>query len=152
MKWITIILADSNTELASVTEDTFIGRIIFITILGILECRGEWKCWSHDTEASLSGSILSSLLDILRFGHCYVFHNFQHFETSAWAFMTCSSIRNPIQTLASRFSETTSSSPKLDVIKLTTRLYLQSPDDQRITDTFYFLKSLSKLSWINVSW
>lgn len=32
MKWITVIFAGSNTDLASVTEDMFIGRIIFIKI------------------------------------------------------------------------------------------------------------------------
>jgi hypothetical protein len=36
MKWITVILADSRTELASVNEDKFIIRIIFITDPGIL--------------------------------------------------------------------------------------------------------------------
>lgn len=41
VKWIKVILADSKTELASVNEDMFIGRIIFITIPGILECRGK---------------------------------------------------------------------------------------------------------------
>lgn len=43
MKWIKVILADSKTELALVNEDTFIGRIIFIIILGILECKRKVK-------------------------------------------------------------------------------------------------------------
>lgn len=43
MKWIKVILADSKTELALVNEDAFIGRIIFIIILGILECKRKVK-------------------------------------------------------------------------------------------------------------
>lgn len=39
MNWITVILAESNAELALINEGTFIGRIIFITVPGILECR-----------------------------------------------------------------------------------------------------------------